>query len=126
MNPVTPPVSKPSNLLVTILSFALFFIAIAASYSTYYVRADFDYLIEAECDPELENCFTRNCDADSEECPPNNLSVYKQWYIRASDFPKCADNSCKMECEQGIIDCRPIACDADAGDDCTGGEVEAS
>lgn len=120
MNPVTSPVSRRSNLLVTILSFVLFFIAIAGSYSTYYVRARFDYLIEASCDPETEMCFSRDCESMDAECPPNNLSLYKQWFIHASDFPKCADNSCKMECEQEVIECRPILCDAGAGDECKG------
>lgn len=90
-----------------------FVLAISFSFYKYYYTADFNYRIEAACDPLQEKCYYRPCDTNPDECLPNGLSYYKIYYIKAYDFPKCADNSCKAECETGKIKCDPLPCDED-------------
>lgn len=97
----------------------MFFSALFSSFYKYYYTKDYDYAVEASCDPALEKCFSRDC-SNADDCPPNGLSVYKVWHIKAYDFPKCSDNSCKKECEEKTLQCEPIVCDAEAGDECVG------
>lgn len=99
-------------LLITVV------IAGITSFYKFYYQADFDYYVEAACDSSVESCFYRPCDLYEDECLPNNLSVYKGFYVKAYDFPKCRDNSCKLECETGFIECEEILCDESAGDQC--------
>ncbi len=114
MEPVKKNRSNAILVTLFIISFAL---AIGASYYRYFYTKDYDYLVEASCDPLTEGCHYRSCE-NADDCPPNQLSVYKVYHVNAGDFARCADNSCKQECESGAIACEPIACDADAGDTC--------
>ena len=95
-----------------------FILAIGFCFYHYFYTQNYDYLVEASCDPNSENCFYRDCDLLPEECPPNQLSFYTQYQLKAYDFKTCADNSCKKECEGGVIACEKIVCGSDSGDVC--------
>jgi hypothetical protein len=91
----------------------LFLVALVApvfsSFYKYYFTQNYDYLVEAECNPEIEICYIRDC-SNPDDCPPNGYEEYKQYYLKAYDFKKCSDNSCKTECENDAIDCEEIVC----------------
>lgn len=111
--------SKKSLDKALIFVFTLSFLfVIGTVFYRYIYTKNYDYLIEASCDPLVENCFFRDC-TNTDDCPPNELSIYKQWTIKAYDFPKCADNSCKSECESGQIACISIPCGDSKDDDCS-------
>ena len=93
------------NTILALLFFASFLVAIGSSYYKYYYTKDYDYLVEAKCNPETEQCNFRDCENEPDICPPNGLSYYKEYYIKAYDFPKCSDNSCEIECSNGTINC---------------------
>lgn len=105
--------------IITIIAFVLFFSALASNFYHYYISKNYDYLLEASCDPSFEKCFSRDCELSPDDCPPNGLSDYKQFIIKAYDFPKCKDNSCKSECEEGTISCEEIMCGELEEDICT-------
>lgn len=92
-------------------------IPLSAAFYKYYYKQDYDYLVEAPCEPANETCHTRDC--STEECPPNGLSDYKIFTVKAYDFAKCKKNSCKEECEKELIYCTPILCVESEGDSCT-------
>ena len=114
-------INKPSASLRYLLF--LFVIALvigipfAVAFNKYYYTKNYDYIIETPCDPSKEACYTRDCSA--EECPPNGLSNYKVFSVKAYDFAKCSDNSCKKECEGGLIVCVAIPCGESESDSCT-------
>ncbi len=94
----------------------LFLLVIGESIYTYSIKKDYTFLVEASCNPVEETCFTRNC--EEEYCPPNNLGIYKIYSLQASDFEKCQDNSCALECQNGAIACESLNCNKTAGDGC--------
>ena len=96
------------NSALTFLFVVSFLLAIGASYYKYYYTKDYNYLVEAKCDPISKQCSFRDCENEPDICPPNNLSYYKGYYVKAYDFPKCSDNSCEIECESGTISCELI------------------
>ncbi len=102
------PQKSHLNSILTILFFLSFLLAIGASYYKYFYTKNYDYLVEATCDPNAGKCFYRDCENNPDSCPPNNLSYYKEYYVKAYDFPKCSDNSCQTECENGTISCKMI------------------
>lgn len=91
---------------------------LVSSFYKYYYTKDYDFLIEAKCDPEKENCYLRDC-STPDDCPPNGYSTYKQFSIKAFDFVKCAENSCTKECEERIITCIDIPCGGSEEDACS-------
>jgi len=91
---------------------------IASSFYKYYYTKNYNFLIEAECDPAEEKCYLRDCSI-VDECPPNGYSSYKQFYVKAFDFLKCKDNSCSTECEEKTISCIDIPCGESAEDTCS-------
>jgi hypothetical protein len=97
-------------------------VAIGASFWKYYYTKDYDFIVEASCEPQIEYCFFRDCEANPDSCPPNGLSNYKVFNIKAYDFDKCADNSCKVECESNKIACTQVECDSSNEDVCSSPE----
>ncbi len=93
--------------------------AIGLSFYRYYYQKDYNYLVEASCDPITEKCFARDC-SNPDDCPPNQFSSYKEYYVKAYDFPRCADNSCAATCASGDIKCESVPCDKKEGDVCEG------
>ena len=81
-------------LLVVGICFYKFFIS-----KNYYVKADLD------CDPQIENCFSYECDhAEDSKCPENpveRISYYKMIQKKAYNIPLC---------NQGDEDCPPLKC----------------
>lgn len=105
------------NVLLILLFVLSFLSVIGASFYRYYYKKDYKYLLEASCDPATESCFVRDCE-NPDDCPPNQLTIYKQFKIRASDFAGCTDNSCIEQCATGTIACEVVYCDPVLGDDC--------
>ena len=95
-------------------------VAVASSFYFFYFKKDFDFIIEAPCDRTKEQCFIRDC-TDPDACPPNGLSDFKRYDLKASDFQYCKDEDCSSVCESGQIECTPIACseDVDMGESCS-------
>lgn len=106
------------NDMLTVVSIFFFLSAIGVSFYTYYYTKEYTYLVEASCDPLIEPCFFRDCQSEPDSCPPNGLSLYKQFYVKGYEFQKCVDNSCKAECEQGTIFCENIPCGESEEDIC--------
>ncbi len=100
------------------LVFILLVLPIAFSYYKYYYTKDYDYIVEANCDPFIEICFSRDCSLP-DECPPNGLSNYKMFIVKGYDFNKCLDNSCEDECSNNLINCTTITCGDSDEDVCT-------
>ena len=103
-----------TSFLATISLFVV--TAVIATAYIFLVREDYDFVIEAPCDPAEEICFYRDCSA--EECPPNGLENYRVFSVSAKDFPKCSDNSCLPECTDGVIACTETVCSESDGDVC--------
>ena len=96
--------------------------AIGASFWKYYYTEDYDFIVEASCNPKMEKCFFRDCEANPDLCPPNELSYYKVFKVKAYDFNNCTDYSCKAECESGKIACTQVECDSSGEDVCSAPE----
>lgn len=90
---------------------------IIATAHRFLIAKDYDFIVEAPCDPLVDICFARDCSLP-DECPPNNLENYRMFNIKAYDFEKCADNSCLNECLSGQIYCQEIFCGDSEEDAC--------
>ncbi len=103
------------NFALTILGVCLFLIAASFSYVNYFENKDFVMNLESPCDPQTESCFYRNC--SEEECPPNQLEVYKYVDVPAWFFEKCSENSCFQECLDNTENCEFTYCDPESVED---------
>jgi hypothetical protein len=83
----------------------------------YLFQKDYDFVVEAECDPATETCFYRDC-TNLEECPPNELENYRVFRVRAGDFERCANNTCLAECTNQSITCEEVLCGESEEDEC--------
>lgn len=109
--------TKISSGRIILIIFSLLFVAtIVRGFYVFYYTKNYDYLIEASCDSATETCFQRNCADDPDNCPPNNLDTYKQFYIKAYDFERCKYNSCKLLCAREPNTCSEVKC-GDSPDD---------
>jgi len=100
---------KKHNLFLYVL-LALVFVAIVSSFYFFYLKKDYDFIVETECNPEIEMCFFRDCEHSLDGCPPNNLSYYNQYTINANDFQSCANEDCSYVCSNNIISCIKTEC----------------
>ncbi len=91
--------------------------AIVSNFYIFVYQKNYDFIVEAECNPEEQVCFIRDC-SEEDSCPPNGLERYRIFNLKARDVKKCADNSCLVECVSGIISCTEVFCDEFAGDTC--------
>lgn len=103
------------NFILTILGVCLFLVAFSFSYVNYFENKDFTMNLESSCNPETESCFYRSCAKD--ECPPNELEIYKFVDVSASFFEKCSENSCTQECIEDPDNCEFTYCDPDSDED---------
>ncbi len=88
------------------------------SFLRFYVFKNYDMIIETTCNPEIENCFSRDCSIE-DECPPNNLSTYNTYVIKAFQFEKCnAVDGCAHFCEN-VRNCEKIECGVKEEDVCS-------
>lgn len=99
---------------------------IAVSFYFFYFQKDYDFIVETACDPLKEECFQRDC-TNPDDCPPNGLSSFKRYSLKASDFQFCENEDCTTACESGQINCERIKCeeDIDFGESCISLTVEA-
>lgn len=104
----------------TIINIFLFFIVILSSFYFFYLKKDFDFIIEIPCDPSLEICTIRDC-SNPENCPPNQLESFKRYSLKAYDFNQCPNEDCALWCEGGLIECKKIECavDEEIGENCS-------
>ncbi len=106
---------KSTKVLLWILSLSVVAVIASTGYK-FLVLKDYNFIVEAPCDPAGEVCFTRDCSTG--DCPPNELENYRIFSVPAGDFPKCADNSCLDECVSGLIPCEETVCGDDPADEC--------
>lgn len=105
---------------IFILVVALVLAAVVNNFYIFYIQKNYEFIVESPCNLTAESCFIRSC--GDEECPPNELSHYRMFAIKARDFGKCRDNSCFSECSSGLIECKEIMCSED--DACTSVSLE--
>lgn len=79
---------------------------------------EYEFYVEAPCDPSSQTCFVRDC-SEPESCPPNELESYRAFYLSAEDFNTCRNNSCLYSCTNGIIECQEVLCGESEGDECS-------
>lgn len=94
-------------------------VAIGSAFYFLYYEKDYDFIVETACDSSKEECFVRDC-SDPDLCPPNSLSYFKRYSLKASDFDMCENEDCTVACETGIIECIQDACveDVEYGESC--------
>ncbi len=107
-----------SNKVLSTIFILTVIAALAACFHRYYYSKNYTYLVEASCDPSLEPCFVRDC-SNPDDCPPNQLSFYSQFEVKARDFDECTTNSCERECKSGLIECTIVECTLDSADECS-------
>lgn len=97
-------------------------IVIFSSYARYLFTKDYNFLIEAPCDPATEKCQIRDCE---DYCPPNELAIYKTYLVKAEHFEKCTDNTCTNICQstQTASLCKLIPCDEEETE-CSGVSID--
>lgn len=95
-------------------------VAIFVSFYFFYYKKDYDFIVEIACDISKEECFQRDC-SNLDDCPPNGLSDFKRYSLKANDFKMCENEDCTNACETGTIKCEPIECAEDEimGESCS-------
>jgi hypothetical protein len=84
-------------------------ISIISSFYFFYFKKNYDFIVETSCNPETETCFYRDC-INPDDCPPNNLSYYNEYTIKAGDFQNCVNEDCTEACKASAIDCIKTKC----------------
>lgn len=107
---------RSGKIFLSVISLSVATVILVTGY-TFLIQKDYNFIVEAACEPSSEICFHRDC--SSGECPPNELAYYKTFLISAGDFRKCSDNSCAQECASTAIRCEEIVCDESAGEECS-------
>src|SRR3989338_5881806 len=87
-----------------ILVSAMFLAAIVNNFYIFYFKKNYDFIVEASCNPTEQTCFIRDC-SEGSECPPNGLEKYRSFSMKARDFEKCSNDSCLTECTTGLVKC---------------------
>jgi len=108
---------KLEHSIVLVLLGSIVLVVIVTGY-IFIIKRDYSFIIESSCDPTSQTCFHRDC-SNPDDCPPNGLSNYQIYEVKAVDFPRCSDNSCP-ECQMKSISCISVACDSEVGDECIG------
>ena len=112
-----PEEEKESNIFLHVLLGGVL-VAIISSFYFFYFKKDYDFMVETKCNPETETCFYRDC-TNPDDCPPNGLSYYNQYTLKASDFKACANEDCTEACTTGVISCTKTECTESDIDDGT-------
>ncbi len=99
-------------------------LSIVVSFYFFYYKKDFDFIVEVTCDKTKETCFERDC-SNPDDCPPNGLSDFKRYSLKASDFDKCKNEDCASVCASGEIKCTAVKCepDTETGESCVSPEI---
>lgn len=90
----------------------IFLVVIVVNFYVLLFKKDYDFIIEVPCDPSQEECFERDC-SNPGDCPPNELSNFKRYSLRADDFQYCENEDCATVCASGEIECTQIECTVD-------------
>lgn len=113
---------KPKKLLTpfAIINSLLFLFVIFICFYFFYIKKDFDFIIETSCDINKEQCFIRDC-TNPDDCPPNGLEEFKRYTLNANDFKYCENEDCLDVCENQQINCNLIQCkeDEEYGETCS-------
>lgn len=109
-----------SNYFIFILLVGVI-ISIIVSFYMFFYKKNYDFLVETRCDTGTEKCFYRDCKNNLDLCPPNGLSYYGKYTIKAKDFKFCQNEDCTEACKNGSIKCLKTECSKDNtdGDICT-------
>lgn len=99
--------------LFTIVNVFVFLLVIFASVYFLYFKKNFQFMVETSCDKDREQCFERDC-TNPDDCPPNGLTSFKRYSIKASDFKYCGNEDCTVACETQLIKCAEIKCIKDS------------
>ncbi len=93
---------------------------IFVSFYSFYFKKNYDFIVETPCDINKEECFQRDC-TNLDNCPPNGLSIFKRYSLKAVDFPRCNNEDCTQACESGVIKCEKLKCvgDTETGESCS-------
>lgn len=112
-------INKKTNLFLWLLGTSVF-VVIGSSIYNLYIKKNYDFIVETSCDPLTQICFERDC-SNADNCPPNQLSDFKRFKVKAADFSKCENEDCSVACESGLISCVPMACVPDEilGESCS-------
>ena len=110
---------KKSNNWFLVIMIVCCVIVVLVSFYFFYFKKDFDFIVETQCDPSVEECFERDC-TNPDDCPPNGLSDFKRYRLNANDFKACVNEDCTQACETGAIKCTQVACteNTDVGESC--------
>lgn len=108
---------KSDTLALSLISLSVV-IAIGIAGWLYLYKKDYVFVVEASCDPTATTCFVRDC-SNPDDCPPNGLTSYKVFQVKAKDFEKCTDDSCQNECLNGTISCTEVKCGESGEDSCS-------
>ena len=114
-----PKEEMENNLFLWLIGLSCL-VVIFTSFYFFYYKKDYDFVVEVVCDPSKETCFERDC-SNPDDCPPNGLSDFKRYNLKASDFRACKNENCASVCETGAIKCEPIKCveNLEVGETCS-------
>lgn len=93
--------------------------AIAVTAWLYLYQKNYNFVVEAACNPSTQNCFHRDCSSADSSCPPNNWEDYKVFRIKAKDFASCSADSCASECLNGTAPCVEELCSSSSANSCS-------
>ena len=118
-----PKDDKESNWFLWLIGLSCLVAILSAFYSFFY-KKEYDFIVEVACDPLKETCSQRDC-SNPDDCPPNGLSDFKRYSLKASDFKMCENEDCTNVCETEIIKCESIQCteDEEMGESCSSLEI---
>ncbi len=102
---------KTHNLFLYALLISCLAVIVISFYFFYY-KKDYNFIVQTKCDNTKEKCFYRDCSVEG-DCPPNNLSYYKEYTIKAKDFNKCTNEDCTEACANEVINCVKTECSED-------------
>lgn len=97
-------------------------LVIMLSFYKYFFSQNYIFLVESECDPTTQECYSRDC--ENEYCPPNNFSTYQIHRVPAAQFSSCTDNTCSNVCDGG--GCLKELCSSQSDIECVGPDQENS
>lgn len=110
---------KKRNWFMIVIGLCTVVVIVVAFYN-FFFQKNYDFIVEIACDPITEVCLERDC-ANPEDCPPNQLTLFKRYALNADDFKLCENEDCTNVCMSGIIECELLECveDPDYGETCT-------
>lgn len=104
--PEEEPKSHNVFLYILLISCA---VVIATSFYFFYFKKDYNFIVETKCDPTAQTCFYRDCSI-TDNCPPNNLSYYSVYTLKAKDFNQCINEDCTDFCSLNTGMCIKTEC----------------